>query len=132
MALDLMPPKGPVAPALFPGVQSNVIEANLTAYLSRAEGDARIAAETDESKTDSLVRALALHYVFQDAYIEMNAKPLTLQVAEKGGHGYSMEQVRNVRVMAEQYIEEFLGLLTPKIGTATKGGTRAVPNRYSF
>jgi hypothetical protein len=29
-------------------------------------------------------------------------------------------------------LQEFLGLLTPRTGTAGKGGTKAVPNRYSF
>jgi hypothetical protein len=131
-AADLKPPKGPVAAALFPGVQSNVLDANLEAYIARAETDARITSEPDSTKTDGLVRALALHYVFNDAFIEMNLKPLTLQVAEKGGHGYSMEQVRNVRQLADKYLQEFLGLLTPRTGTAGKGGTKAVPNRYSF
>lgn len=131
-AADLKVPKGPVTPTIFPGVQSNVLDANLEAYIDRAAMDSRIQAEPDSSKTDGLVRALALYLAFQDAFVEMNAKPIQLNVTEKGSHGFSMEQIRNMRHLAEQYLSEFLALLTPRAGTAGRGGTKAVANRYSF
>lgn len=129
---DLKKPKGPITSELFPGVPSNVLDANLEVYLDRATSDPRIIADSDQSKTDSRVRALALHFAFQDAYIEMNAKPLTLSQTEKGSHGYSTEQIRNMRNLADKYLQEFLGLLTPSEGSARRGRTVAIPNRYSF
>lgn len=131
-AADLKKPKGPVTNLLFPGVDSNVLDANLEAYIATAEADSRIAAEPDASKTDRLTRALALHLAFQDAYIEANARPLQLNVAEKGGHGYSAEQLRNLRTLAQGFLDEFLLLLTPSQGTARRGGTKAVANHYTF
>lgn len=131
-AEDLRVPNGPVTPAMFPGTPVNVLDANLTAYIGRAVEDRRILAEPDTAKTDSLIRALALHLAFQDAYIEMNAKPIMLNVSEKGGHGYSVEQIRNMRILADNWLNEFLALLTPRTGTAGRGGTKAIPNKYTF
>jgi hypothetical protein len=131
-AADLKKPHGPITPELFPGVASNVLDANLEVYIDRATADSRIVAEPDTSKTDGLVRNFALYLAFNDAFIEMNAKPLTLSVTEKGGHGFSTEQIRNMRTLAEKYLSDFLALLTPKAGSARRGGTVAVPNKYSF
>lgn len=132
VADDLKKPKGPVSNLLFPGVDSNVLDANLTAYIATAETDPRITAEPDASKTDRLVRALALYLTFQDAYIEANARPLQINVAEKGGHGYSAEQIKNLRVLAQNFLDEFLLLLTPNTGTARRGGTKSVATNYTF
>lgn len=131
-AADLKNPKGPVTPAMFPGVMSNVLDANLELYIDRAEADQRIIGDSDQSKTDVRVRALALYYVFHDVYVDMNAKPLQLAQTDKGSHGFSVEQIRNMRVLAEGYLEEFLGLLTPTAGSAILGRTTAVPNKYAF
>lgn len=131
-AADLKKPKGPVTNLLFPGVDSNVLDANLEAYIATAEADARIVAEPDATKMDRLVRALALHLTFQDAYIEANARPIQLSVAEKGGHGYSTEQIRNLRTLSQNFLDEFLALLTPNAGTARRGGTTAVANHFTF
>lgn len=131
-AADLKKPKGPITPEIFPNVASNVLDANLEVYIDRAESEPRIVNDPDQSKTDARVRAFALHLAFNDAYIEMNAKPLQLTRAEKGSHGYSTEQIRNMRQLSEQYLDEFLGLLTPSAGSARKGGTVAVRNHYTF
>jgi hypothetical protein len=131
-AADLKQPKGPITPAMFPGVASNVLDANLEIYIDTATADSRITADPDQSKTDQRVRALALYSVFNDAFIEANAKPLTLTQSEKGGHGYSIEQVRNWRRLADGFLVEFLGLLTPSAGSARRGGTVAVSNSYTF
>jgi hypothetical protein len=131
-AVDLIQPNGPVSNLLFPGVPSNVLEENLTIYLGRATVDPRIVSEPNADKTDSLVRALALHLVFQDAFIEMNARPLSVQQTEKGGHGFSTEQIRNMRALADKYLLEFMGLLTPKAGSAKKGGTQAVKTKVTW
>lgn len=131
-AADLKQPKGPVTPAMFPGVASNVLDANLEAYIDTAASDARIASDADQTKSDQRIRALALHFVFNDAFIEMNARPLQISQTEKGAHGYSMEQVRNMRALADKYFEEFLGLLTPSTASARRGGTTAIPTSFTF
>lgn len=129
---SLKVPRGPISPTLVPNTHSNVLDANLEIYIDRASADSRVTSDPNQGNFDAMVRALTLHLFFQDAYIEMNAKPLQVTVSEKGGHGYSMEQIRNVRVMSEKYLTEFLALLTPKSGSAVRGGTKAVANRYSF
>lgn len=129
---DLKKPKGPVVMEMFPGQHSNVVDALLQGYIDRSELDPRIVAEPDASKEDALVRALSLHYVFSDVYTEMVAKPLNLNVTEKGSHSYSNEQLTAMRSLADKWLAEFLGLLTPSAGTVRRGGTVAVPNVYTF
>lgn len=129
---SLLAPNGPVTPELFPGVHGNVLDANLRNYINRAFLDPRLTAETDTTKYPAMARALTLYYVFWDVYIRMNAQPKTLSVAEKGGHGYDMQQINNMRALAEGYLAEFSGLMTI-IPTAKQSGLNAsVRNRFSF
>jgi hypothetical protein len=106
--------------------------ANLQRYINRAFLDPRLTAETDTTKYPSMARALTLYFVFWDVYIRMNAQPKTLTVAEKGGHGYDMSQINNMKELAEGYLDEFAGLMTV-IPTATVRGLNAsVRNRFVF
>jgi hypothetical protein len=108
---DLMSPVGPITAALFPGEQSNVLEARLTQYLDNGYGDERVAAQTDQSRQDMLARAWALYQAFTDVYIRLSAEPTTLAVTEKGSHAYVAEQLRNFKALADKYLSDFNGLL---------------------
>lgn len=129
---DLIRPLGPVTPELFPGTPSNKLETDLAEYIARAEADERVVNEPNTAKTDRLVRALALYFIFDDVFIAMNARPLTVQVTEKGGHGYSTEQIRNTRAMRDGFLQEFTGLLTPSVTGVSKKSNAAVPNVFTF
>lgn len=132
VAEDLLQPKGPVTNLMFPGVPSNLLAVNLTAYIVRASEDTRILTEPDSTKTDRLIKYLALHFVFQDSYIEMNSRPLTVTQTEKGSHGFSTEQIRNMRALSEQWFGEFLSLLTPSTASTKRGITRSVRNVFGW
>lgn len=130
---SLLAPSGPVTPELFPGVPSNILRINLQNYLNRAFADPRLTSETDSSKYPAMGRTLALYYVFWDVYIRMNAQPKNLTVTDKGGHGYDIQQINNMRALAEGYLAEFSGLMTPVVSTAPQAGLNAaVRNRYGW
>lgn len=102
---------GPVDLSLFPGEGSNVILDRLGKYIANGAADPRVANQTDLVRKDNLVRAYALQQVFQGVFIRMSSEPLTLNVTEKGGHGYSYEQIRGMKGLADKYYQDFLGLL---------------------
>lgn len=134
-ALDpnsLLAPNGPVTPELFPNVPSNVLYANLLNYINRAFSDPRLTSEKDPTKYPSMARALTLYFVFWDVYIRMNAQPKTLTVSEKGGHGYDMQQINNMRALAEGYLAEFAGLMTVIPSAKQSGLNASVRNRFRF
>lgn len=130
--VDLRIPNGPVTQNLFPNEQGNVIDTRLQGYLDRAYADPRLTTEPDTAKHDRMARALALSFIFFDVFVRMSAEPATMQVAEKGGHGYDMEQIENMRTISEQYLQEFVGLLSPATNTNVGTPNRAVRNVYSF
>lgn len=129
---SLIRPLGPISPELFPGTPSNVLEQDLEEYINRAESDERVLSEPNVGKLDRLVRSLALYFVFDTAYISANARPLTVQVTEKGGHGFSTEQIRNLRALRDQYLAEFTGLLTPSAASTTKSANSAVRTVFTW
>lgn len=131
IAEDLLEPNGPLNAKLFPGEQSNVLALRLAGYLTRAGNDPRVVAEPDATKQDPMTRALALYYAFTDVYVRMSAEPLTLSVTEKGSHGYSAEQIRNMRGLADRYYAEMLGLMTVST-TTTRPGTMPVRNVFGW
>lgn len=110
-AADLLSPTGPVESFLFPEEDSNVLEARLTQYLANAYADERVAAQQDDVRKNGLARNWALNLVYTAVYTRLSSEPATLTVTEKGGHGYSTEQIRNIKSLADKYWNDFLGLL---------------------
>jgi hypothetical protein len=129
---DLRLPAGPVTQDLFPGEQGNVTDVKLQGYLDRAYGDSRLTSDPATGRYDRMARALALHFIFFDVFVRMSAQPANLTVAEKGGHGYDMEQIENMRTISDQYLAEFTGLLTPATNANTGTPNRAIPVRFGF
>jgi hypothetical protein len=41
----------------------------------------------------------------------LSANPATITVSEKGGHGYTAEQIKTFKDLAAKYWSDFLGLL---------------------
>lgn len=132
VATDLEEPLGPITPKLFPGEQSNQLALRLTGYLTRAGNDPRILGEPNASKHDHMTRALALHYAFSDVYIRMSSEPMTLSVTEKGSHGYNVEQIRNMRALADGYLAEMIAYLTVGATLGIRPGTVAVANKFGW
>jgi hypothetical protein len=59
---------------------------------------------------------------------------MTVTVTEKGGHGYSVEQIRNMKELAAQYWAEYSGLIIVP-GTVRPGptpGTLSVPTSVAW
>jgi hypothetical protein len=110
-AADLMSPAGPVEGYLFPGEDSNVIEARLAGYVDAAYNDERIAGQTDAALKDKLARPFALYRVYASVVERLSANPATITVSEKGGHGYTAEQIKTFKDLAAKYWSDFLGLL---------------------
>lgn len=107
---QLLSPVGPVEAFLFPGEDSNVLTARLQQYLDNAYADARIAAQP-ETLANQLAQAFALNLVYTAVYTRLSAEPLNVQVTDKGGHGYSAEQIKSIKSLADKYWADFLGLL---------------------
>lgn len=125
---DLRTPKGPADAALFPGEDTAAIDARLSAYIANAEVEPRIVAAPGGSQ-DGLVTNYALYQWFRDAHLLMVAKPLTVNVTEKGGHGYSNEQIKALAATRDGYWSAFLGGLPVSTAPAPAPihpGTRSV------
>ncbi len=124
---------GPLDMVLFPGEQSNQVEARLQAYLDRAYADARVSIQQDQTVKDNLARAYALYLAFESVYLRMSAEPLSVQVTEKGGHGYSTEQIRNMKYASDKYLADFNGLLVVPGSTRNQRlGSMSIRNTVDF
>lgn len=134
VATDLMSPAGPVEAYLFPGEDSNVIEARLSGYLQAGYDDERVAAQTDAALKDKLVRPYALARVYSAVLERLSAQPATVQVTEKGGHGYSTEQIKTFKDLAAKYERDFLGLLIipPMVPPSQLPGSMSVRNTVDW
>jgi hypothetical protein len=125
---DLKAPVGPVDAKLFPGIASTALSDILAAYIANAEQEpAVLAAPAD--RQDPMVRSHALYQAFTAVYIRMSAEPMTVTVTEKGGHGYSVEQIKNMRALADKYLSDFNALIILP-GTSRPGitpGSVSVP-----
>jgi hypothetical protein len=125
---QLLAPEGPITPLLFPGEGVNELSARLQAYLDNAALRAEVVAAPAPAQ-DGLINAYALYTAFTDVYIRMSAQPLTITVTEKGGHGYSAEQIRNMKALATKYWDDFVSLQEVTVPLTSPGispGTRSV------
>lgn len=115
---DLKVPNGPVAPSLFPGEGANELDARLQKYLDKGAADDRVTSMPVDLR-DGLVTNYALYQAFRDAHLLMVTKPLTVNVTEKGGHGFSNEQIKSLAAMRDQYLLAFNnGLVIDVVPTA--------------
>lgn len=132
-ASDLMAPAGPVESFLFPEEDSNQLPDRLNGYLANAYVDARVAAFPDATQ-NSMAKAYALWQVYTAVYTRLSAMPITVTVAEKGGHGYSAEQIRNFRDLANKYLADFNGMLIvePSSPPTAFPGTVSVGTEYRW
>lgn len=106
VAADLLSPNGPVAPSLFPGEGANELGARLLVYINKGAGDPRVTSMPADLR-DGLVINYALYQAFRDAHLLMVTKPLKVNVAEKGGHGFSNEQIKSLAASRDQYLAAF-------------------------
>lgn len=119
VANDLLIPNGPVDAKLFPGLASTDLSVLIEGYILSGAQDPFVLV-ADPALKDRMTRLRALEYVFTAVYVRMSAEPVTVNVAEKGGHSYSTEQLRNIKAIAMQYRAEFESL----IPAVTSGGSK--------
>lgn len=127
----LLQPAGPIDPKLFPGEGRKALGIRLEAYVDRAYLEPRVAdmdvdTEDNVALQDRAARAYALYLAFMDVYTRMLTEPVTVAIAEKGSHGYTMAQINAMKALADGYLVEFEGLVPfepdvapPTVGTLT-------------
>lgn len=130
-AADLLSPQGPVNNVMFPDVAGNVLSARLDAYIARAAADSRLATVGADSQ-DAAIRALALHFVFQDAYTTRLYQPVEVERAEKGTHRFTDDQIDSMRQLAQSYLDEFIALVPVQAGGVGRTLNQSVSNVYTF
>lgn len=106
---QLLAPEGPITPLLFPGEGVTELKVRLQAYIDNASLRPEVVSG-DPARVDGMMIAYALYTAFTDVYIRLSAQPLTINVTEKGGHGYSAEQLRNFKALASKYWDDFVAL----------------------
>lgn len=131
-AADLIAPNGPIGPTLFPGEGSNELAARIDGYLASAYADSRVTALDNDGTRDRGARALALYTAFTDVYIRMSAEPLTVNIAEKGSHGYSAAQLQNMKNLAAGFLAELEDLIPIETADVVVRGTKSVKNVFVF
>ena len=119
-----------ISPEMFPGEMGNVLSARLEGYLTVAYADARVAAQTAEPTQNSLAFAWAHHLAFMDVYLRLTVQPASVTLTEKGSHSYLVEQLRNMKALADKYLADFNGLLLlpPASPPSQFPGTMSVRN----
>jgi hypothetical protein len=134
----LIDPVGPLETRLFPGEDAITLTARVQAYLDAGYADSRIVAIGDDTPADAalqdqMARAYALWRAYDAVYQRMLSEPLTVNVAEKGGHGYSTAQIDGMQARAEQYLAELNALIPVPISTTTiYPGTTSVPTLFRW
>lgn len=130
---DLLSPKGPLDALLFPGEASNVLAARLDQYLATAYAKTEVAAQTDPDLQNSLAYNWALYLAFSFVHMRMSAEPITLNVAEKGSHGYSQAQIDTMKRFADKYHSDFKTLLImPGVSVSRLPGSISVRNTVEW
>ncbi len=109
---DLMSPVGPVENTLFPDTDTRDIATIVTAKITAAYADGRVAAITDIDKKDRAAGFLALYYIFDSIALRMTAEPLTVNNGvEQGTTQYNVQQVNLMQARANGYLAQLNGLL---------------------
>ncbi len=131
---DLLSPSGPLDTSLFPGEASNVVEVRIQKYLDEAYNDPRVVIQLDAGRKDNLARNYALWRAFDAVYLRMTSQPIALAITDKGSHGFSNEQIRNMKQLADKYLADFNGLLVVSSDTASRGlpGTVSIRNTVEW
>lgn len=126
LPVDLLKPKGHLAPALFPGVPVNRLKVEVQEYID--QGQAKVDADSvSGANADAAVRAWAYHLAFEAAFVAANARPLTVSITEKGSHGYSAAQIANLKALSEKWEGRYDALLPAPLARAPRvGGGGAV------
>lgn len=105
---DLIEPNGPIEIGLFLGEVNDSIAlgARVTAYLAQAYVDSRVvAAAADTNVQNRKAKAFVLYTAYMAAYRLMLRSPLTVNVNEKGSHGYSTKQIDAMKQLADDQLE---------------------------
>lgn len=130
--LSLLAPNGPITTTLFPKVGKKALGVYLERKVENAYDDARVTSIAIADDRDEAAEKLALHWIFKDVYIRMNAEAKSVNIAEKGTTSYDMQQIENMKVLSDQYLDELLALVPVSDVATTIGGTRSIPNRFVF
>jgi hypothetical protein len=132
-AAALIEPTGPLTTSLFPGEDGNALAVRVDAYLTAALTDPRVAAiiAADGTKTDAAKTAYALFRAYSAVVQRMNSEPLTVNVTEKGGHGYSTAQIGAMQQLADKY-DAALDALLPVASQPVAGLSVGIPNVFSW
>jgi hypothetical protein len=112
---DLMPPRGPIDPIMFAGMERRDVEARITGYIEAALLDSRIAPVVPESAQDAVVIPFVKWMAYRDLYIALNSKAATVSIAERGSSAFLIEQIRNIKELMDDALSEFNDLL-PDVG----------------
>lgn len=139
VATDLITPNGPLSLVLFPNIDAKALETKVGVFLTHAYNDPRVAAvtESDDSdqalaKEERMAKALALYAAYSEVYQRMVAEPLTVNVAEKGGHGYSTAQIAAMKDIRDGYRDAFEDELPVEETIPSTNFNSAVQNRFTW
>lgn len=133
-AADLIEPTGPLTTTLFPGDDAHALSTRAEAYIAAAAGDSRVAAiiAADASKADAATRAYALWRAYTAAWQRMSLEPITVNVQEKGSHGYSTAQLANIKALADGYVADLEAMVPAPTTESVPLGTTAVANQFTW
>ena len=128
-AADLIEPKGPVTAELFPNTKRRDLEAKLAEYITAAYLDSRVAAQTGDTDKNKAATLYCLWRVYRAVHLTMTRRPLNLTVTEKGGHAYSIDQIREMKKLADEALAELDEMVAVVVDDDEPGFGEAI-NRY--
>lgn len=125
---DLIAPNGPIQPTFFP-TSALPVGVNLSglmdAYVTRAYADARVSTLTSETAKNTGAFSLAAYLALMDVYGRMLTEPTSVNIAEKGSHGYTKDQRDGIKALADQYLADLDALIPVPIPADAQRPTSA-------
>lgn len=128
-APDLLAPKGEIEPDLFPSEVEG--EGAPLALLDRLK--AYLEDEEAQNVPDKAAKAWAYHRAYHAVYLSMSANPIQADQEGQGSSGYSADQAKRFKALAEEKLAQYKGLVGEETVTRRVGhGTQSRAARYSF
>ncbi len=112
-ANDLIAPNGPLETRDFPGEDSTALGVRVSAYLTQAYADDRVALLVGEPTRNKAARALTLYTAYMAMYKRMNVEPNAVNISEKGSSTYTDAQRKAILELATEQLAIVVGLQPP-------------------
>lgn len=129
-AEQLIAPRGRIPATMFPELERDELETQLTAYI--AEGETK-AVDVDPTKQDEAVTRWAEYRAFDAAYVAALNTPIEASTDDVGSHSFNMKQIGELKTLSLDAKASFDALVPlPVVANVQPAGNVAVPTVFRW